>query len=381
MRYTIATAIALASVVGLLPFGAAAKVVNCNSPNASIQDAVDGATGPTTIFIQGDCVEDVTLTKDDITLSGNRTGAACDKADPGASAGATIDGTITVDGVRASIEFLTITGSGGGVTIINRADVRLTCNDISNNEAEGVAVLRSSNAVLRDNTLSGNGTRTADPFIFFDCGLFAVDASSVFSVGNTYKDNQYCAIEIDRQSAFRNGAFLPREPGGGPADPNERDVYTEKGCDPGLGTGCFTTDQSPIAIEAFNDGLVDLRNFEVNGEITVIADSSFRLEADGTMQGNISNEIGSLVRIRDRFTQFGGDRSISFTGQLSCFDTSQTYFANVQCTQICTGLPSLGNCRFPECNDTIDNEGVPDGNIDFPADPECADLNDDDESS
>ena len=96
------------------------------------------------------------------------------------------------------------------------------------------------------------------------------------------------------------------------------------------------------------------------------------------MQGNIRNQLGSLVRISDRFIAFG-DRSVSFTGQLSCFDTSQTFFSNVQCTQICTGLPSLGNCRFPECNDGVPNDA--DGLDDFPADPQCADLNDDDESS
>ena len=195
-------------------------VVDCN--NGSIQTAVDKVNpGDTaTIFITGECDEDVNITKDDITLSGNKMGNACNKADPSASADATIDGTITVDGVRAKIEFLEITGSGRGVTIINRADVRLTCNDISNNEASGVGVLRSSNAVLRDNTLSGNGTRTDTPNIFFDCGLFAVDASSVDSKGNTYEDNQFCAIEIDRQSSFRNGAFLPREAGGPGVDPS-----------------------------------------------------------------------------------------------------------------------------------------------------------------
>ena len=321
--------------------------VDCSKK--TIQSAVDKANPGDTIFIFGGiCVGDVNITTDNLTLSGNEMGNACDKADPSASADATIDGTITVDGVRASIEFLTITGSGGGVTIINRADVRLTCNDISNNEAEGVAVLRTSNAVLRDNTLSGNGTRTADPFIFFDCGLFAVDASSVFSVGNTYKDNQYCAIEIDRQSAFRNGAFLPRQAGPGqPAD--EKDVFTELGCDPGTGDGCFTTDGGPVALEVFNGGLVDLRNSEVNGEIEVTATSSLRFEADGKIQGNILNTINSIIRIRNRNAQFGGDRQVTFTGTLTCDGSSLSYFGSVACGQTCSGIIGgdlLGNTCF-----------------------------------
>ena len=62
--------------------------VNCNSPNASVQDAVDNADGPTTIKINGTCFEDVTITKDDITLSGRPGMSACDKDDPGGMASA-----------------------------------------------------------------------------------------------------------------------------------------------------------------------------------------------------------------------------------------------------------------------------------------------------
>ncbi len=307
--------------------------VDCSKK--TIQSAVDSAKSGDTIFISGGtCVGDVIITTDDITLSGNEAGIACNKGDPSVSAAATIDGTVTVDGVRARIEFLEITGSGRGVTIINRADVRLFCNDISNNEESGVAVIRTSNAVLRDNTLSGNGTRTVVPNIFFDCGLFAVDASSVRSVGNTYEDNQYCAVEIDRQSSFRNGAFLPRQAGPG-ADPNERDVITERGCDPDTGTGCFTSDQNIVAIEVFNGGVVDLRNADVNGEIESTALSSFRVDGDAAIQGNIRARFGSVVRIRDR--SFLGDRVVTYTGTLTCNDTPQTFFSSVQCGQTCAG--------------------------------------------
>jgi parallel beta-helix repeat protein len=296
---------------------------------------------PSTIIITGVCDEtNVTITKDDITLIGNEIGAPCDKEAPGGVG--TINGTITVDGVRARIEHLTITGSGDGVNIRNRAAVHLFCNDISNNEGTGVIVVRSSNAVLRDNTLSGNGTRGATPSIFFDCGLFAADASSVDSRGNTYTNNRYCAIEIDRQSTFRNGPFLPRDPDNPhPADPTERDTFTELGCTPATGAGCLTTDEGPVAIEVFNGGLVDLRNADVNGEIESIALSSFRVGGDAVVQGNILNRFGSVVRIRDRSSL--GDRSVTYTGTLICNDTSQTFFSSVQCGQTCSG-PIPGSC-------------------------------------
>jgi hypothetical protein len=295
---------------------------------------------PTTIFITGTCTEDVLITKDDITLSGNDAGDSCNKADPSVSAGATINGTITVDGVRATIERLVITGAGEGVTIVNQADVHLFCNDISNNEAGGVG-MQSSHAVLRDNTLSGNGTRAVDPNIFFDCGLTAREGSSVDSRGNTYTNNQFCAINIVRQSVFKNGAFLPRTPGN-PADPDERDVFTELGCNPDNGSGCFD-DFGPVAIGVFVGGLVDLRNADVNGEMTVSVLSSFRVDDEGAVQGNIDNSKGSMVRLRDR--SLLGDRSVTFTGTLSCSDTSQTFGSRVQCGQTCSGdIP--GSC-FP----------------------------------
>ena len=312
-------------------------VVRC--PSGSVQAAVDRASPGATIFIQGTCEEDVAITKDDITLSGNQKGAACDRDNPGGSG--TLAGTITVDSVRAKIEFLQITGSGEGVTVINRADARLNCNDISRNQESGVTVLRSSNAVLRHNLVSENGQRRIDdPFVFFDCGLFAADASSVKSDGNTYAGNQYCAIEIDRQAAFQNGSFLPREPGN-PADPAERDVFIERGCDPASGEGCFTSDGGPVAIEVFNGGLVDLRNAEVNGEVESIALSSYRVGGDAVLQGNILNQFNSMVRIRNR--DFG-DRSVSFTGTLVCTDFAQAFFSDVQCGQICSGdIP--GTCK------------------------------------
>ncbi len=334
-KHALPAAVGLIMGFGFFAVSADAKpptVVNCDAARGltSIQEAVDASSGPETIFIEGICIEDVTITKDGITLSGNQAAIACNKADPSVSAGATIDGTITVDGVRAKIEFLEITGSGSGVDIINRANVHLTCNDISNNEKWGVEVLRSSNAVLRTNTLNGNGTRETDPFIFFDGGLFAGDASSVLSLGNTYKDNQYVAIDIDRQSSFRNGRFLPRE-AGHPADPDERDSITQRGCNPD-GTGCFS---GAVAIEIFNGGLVDLRNAEVNGEMEVVGLSSFRVDADAEIQGNILNNANSVVRLKDR--SFLGDREVTFDGTLTCDASSVSYFSNVQCGQTCTG--------------------------------------------
>ena len=160
------------------------------------------------------------------------------------------------------------------------------------------------------------------------------------SIGNTYKDNQYCAIDIETQSSFRSGFFLPRE-SGHPADPDQRDTIIELGCDITDGTGCFTTDEGPVAIAVFNGGIVDIRNADVGGEMESIASSSFRVDGDATVQGNINNNFNSLVRLRDRSNL--GDRVVTFVGSLSCSNGSRVFFSNVQCGQTCSGaIP--GSC-------------------------------------
>ena len=102
-----------------------------------------------------------------------------------------------------------------------------------------------------------------------------------------------------------------------------------------------STDQSVVAIEIFNGGLVELRNATIGGEIEPTALSSFRVDGDVSIKGNIRNQFGSVVRIVDR-SVFGG-RIVTFTGTLICNDTSQAYFSNVQCNQTCSGaIP--GSC-------------------------------------
>ncbi len=263
--------------------------------------------------------------------------------------------------------------------IKNRATARLFCNDISSNQETGVVVTNSSNAVLTDNTLSENGQRRIDdPNVFFDAGLSVGDGSSVDSRGNTYTDNQYSAISVSRSGTFVGGDFLPREPGH-PADPNGRDVITERGCDPATGTGCFTSDASPLAVEVFNGGLFQVRNAEINGEAEVVVLSSFRIGGESTMQGNITNGRFSLVKIRNLFPELG-DRTVSYTGTLECFGDSKTWGgSSVSCNQICDAPGDIpGDCRKPQCSDGLDNDG--DGQIDL-ADPQCSGILDDDEFS
>lgn len=316
------------------------RVVDCGE-GERVQAAVNGAKRPTTIFIEGACTEDVLVDKDDIALSGNRAGAACDTGDPRLSAGGTIDGTVTVAGVRARIEFLTITGSGAGILVTDRGAAEIACNAIHANQAGGVLVLNDSFARLRDNLISSNGQRSFNQAnVFFDCGLFVGDASAVKSFGNTYKQNQYCAVEADRQAYFRNGSFIPRGTGEAP-DPGELDIYVQKGCNQGDPAGSCG-DPGTVALEVFNGGNVDLRNADVTGLSEVSGASNLRIGTRATVNGNIDARHNSVVRIESR-PGLIPPQTTEFHGGLFCSAGALTFFSRVQCGQTCTG-PIPGSC-------------------------------------
>lgn len=134
--------------------------------------------------------------------------------------------------------------------------------------------------------------------------------------------------------------YLPRA-GGFPPNPDEKDLYIQKGGDPSDSSSCKTNSGGPVAIAVFNDGLVDLRNADTCGEIESLADSSFRMDdGGGAIIGNVLNRYGSLVRISDR-SRLGDGRSTTFDGTLTCVDTSQTFFSTVQCGQTCDGTSPL----------------------------------------
>jgi hypothetical protein len=127
------------------------KTVNCYEGNASVQSKIDKvkAGRDTTIFIVGFCDERVTITKDGITLSGNKNG--WDTIDNGLT-------EVTVTGAqRVQIEYLKITGAGSGVIVRHGATATIIGNNIYANTDAGVEVNYGSSAVLNDNIITGNG--------------------------------------------------------------------------------------------------------------------------------------------------------------------------------------------------------------------------------
>ena len=297
--------------------------VKCDQ-GQSIQDAVDRANGPSTIFIDGVCVEDVTITKDDITLSGNISGS---ESGPGGSG--TISGTVDIKGAdRIVIEFLTITGSGEGANVTNGSSALLESNFINNNVQCGVQVTNESSLTLLRNTISDNGR----PAPFFESGVF-VGSSTVISRGNTITGNGYGAIEVDTQGYWRNGLFVARNQGVSP-DPADLDIFVQNGCAQGAAPGSCGAAGS-IGIEVFNGGNVNLRNADVTGFIEVATGSNFSAQTS-KVSGDIDNSGNSVVRVVN-IPAVNPPSLTDFTGTLFCSNGAVANFSAVQCGQTCSG--------------------------------------------
>jgi hypothetical protein len=105
----------------------------------------------------------------------------------------------------------------------------------------------------------------------------------------------------------------------------------------------LTSNGGPVAVEVWNGGLFDARNADISGEIEALANSSFRVDGDATIQGNIFNDFDSLVRIRDR-SGLLFDREVTYTGTLTCENDSQAFYSDVECGETCSGaIP--GSCN------------------------------------
>lgn len=277
--------------------GVKIRHVNCARHNASIQKAVDKAKHgrSTTIFISGQCDEDVLIEKDDVTLSGNGDGDAT--IDGG------VTGTITVRGARrVRIEYLHVTGSGEGVRIIDGAVATIAHSELIDNVGDGVTVSNLAFARVEFNTITGNGR--AAPF--FEAGIDVFVNGTVRSRGNYIAENNYAAVEVGNFSYFRSGPNSSGEP------PNldDRDIIVGKGCNQGDPAGsCGTPGLN--AVECYRNGTCDFRNSDVTGFVGISGLSIFDVRNEVTINGFVTADNGSQLHLR------GG---VSGSGFVTCFN-------------------------------------------------------------
>jgi hypothetical protein len=281
-----------------------AKTVNCYEGNASVQSKIDKvkAGRDTTIFIVGFCDERVTITKDGITLSGNKNG--WDTIDNGLT-------EVTVTGAqRVQIEYLKITGAGSGVIVRHGATATIIGNNIYANTDAGVEVNYGSSAVLNDNIITGNG----------ETGIFVGHGSQArLRGGNTVSSNTGEEIFVSQVSSFRAGV----SPYTG-----VKDIFTEN-------------EFELAAIHVKENSNVDIRNTDIicilpcTNAIETVDTATFRAQNNTSITGNIF-AFHAGVRVR---------RPTEFFGTLNCGDGAYTY-GHVFCGQTCNGdVTGSGMCE------------------------------------
>ena len=215
-----------------------AGVVNCNSPNVDLQDAIDDAEAGATLDVKGPCddgpyfifgknlnlrgfgggatlsapagsdivliIRGATVTLRDLTIDADDTGV-----------GISIEGTsIEVDGVvveDASGEGLRVDGSSFaivtnsefnndnvGVAITGSSNAFLFGNTMQNNVSVGIVVALDSSATVQDNDIINNGV-----------GLVVTKMSSAILADNLIENNSGPGILIANQYGYLSTESLP----------------------------------------------------------------------------------------------------------------------------------------------------------------------------
>jgi parallel beta-helix repeat protein len=224
--------------------------------------------------VQGICREGVVIDRDDVTLEGD-------------GSGATIIGSVTIDGGRrAMIARLTITNpTGDGVTVENGASATIRDNHIVNNGAYGLLVRNAAFALVNHNTLSHNGqTNTAGSGI----GLFV--GSTARGLKNVIEGNAFAGIEVADNSTYRS----------------EGDLVT-------------AAPAARAALNIYRASFADMRGTSVTGLVDLNQQSYFQVRnAPGFDTSNVTGQIlvsggFSYLRLRS---------GVLYTGPLNCLPVS-----------------------------------------------------------
>ncbi len=275
--------------------------VDCANPNASIQKKIDKIKHgrPTTIVIDGTCTEEVTITKDDITLKGD----------------ATVDGTITITGAqRVTIDGLNV----NSVSVLDNASVTINDATIESDGSTAVTAVRSAVVVMENTTVAATGNSA--------CAVFISDGSVLRMNSGNELTNDAPSFNCATLSVYRNSTARIR--GSGNTITNEDTVTS----DPDSGSaGGFALDIEMVSslridgtgpatingnVESFNLSTVDLRKVVVNGGI--YADG---LTANVRLRGNNTNDVivnGNVFPAGDSAVSIRNAGQVVINGNIDC---------------------------------------------------------------
>lgn len=250
--------------IGLPTATVAAQVktveVKCAEGETIAQALQKEESKPLVITVQGTCVENVTIQRDNVTLQG----------DPVVGGAVT---AVTIDGARrVVVASLTITNeSGDGLTVTNGGSATIRDNNIVGNGGYGVFLRNAAFALVNKNSLNNNGQTNPDA-----SGIGVSIGSTVRALENEIRDNANAGIEVFDSSTYRS----------------EGDIIAMRTSPPGLS-----------AVDIFRAGFADLRRVRVNGPVNVNQQSQLQVRnvagfSPSTITGNISVSGLSLLRLR-----------------------------------------------------------------------------------
>jgi hypothetical protein len=270
------------------------KSVDCDGGD-TIQEEVDEADGPTIIFVSGTCTENVTITKDDITIQGDNID------DDHVVGGFTITGAH-----RVTIKSLTIrdgtTSYPVGVFASRGAAVVLDDIFVSGQGGAGIYVSRNAYADIFGSTVESPDT--ADNALLLNDGAVVRASNSTFISANGDPDNG-AAVGLFRSSSARFDGdvfFWNTAVGGGIPPPHGS---AEGG---GLAVQVLHTSNLRVRSGAAplirlvngdviigNNSAAKLREVDVGGDIVVERDSTLNLLGTSPVFGLVTIKDQSLL--------------------------------------------------------------------------------------
>ena len=273
------------------------KSVDCDGGD-TIQEEVDEADGPTIIFVSGTCTENVTITKDDITIQGDNI------IDDQVVGGFTITGA-----QRVTIKSLTIrdgtTSYPVGVFASRGAAVVLDDIFVSGQGGAGIFLSRNAYADIFGSTVESPAT--ADNALLLNDGAVVRVEDSSFSSANGASDNGAAVGLFRSASAKIDGTILIENTAGGLAVQvlHTSNLRVRSGADP-----LIRLVNGDVAIG--NNSAAKLREVDVGGDIVVERDSTLNLL--GTIP------VSGLVTIKDQslLALFGAAGVVSIPLGVTC---------------------------------------------------------------
>ncbi len=262
--------------------------VNCGTDTISAALAAATPGGALVITVNGTCTENVSITKDDVTLSGGGTGA--------------INGEILIDAARrAVIDGLTVIGT---VLAQRNATVTVQTSTIENNAYSGIDVTEGAFAFIDNNTIRGN----------LGCGVAARSGATVRLRNNIVESAQgdvnICStigIYLQASARLAGGNTVTNTGGGYALALDHGSTFRQDlGHDTIVGR-----------VVVFNMTNADFRDVDITGNVSVSLNSVLRLRDQGRVPGNVT--VTGTINISSHIANFDGSSPVTVNGDVNCF--------------------------------------------------------------